>query len=204
MKSPIEFEVKVALRDPNDSSTLLDALHMRNSTVGTDVYFDTNAHDLFLRGIFLRLRDQQLLEIKYNPNLKDFAHLSCEEHAFSWPLSPTGSKSIVEFLSACLPPIKSVHTKDPLTAFALNQFVSITKHRTVYTGEGLEISLDSIENLGTFLEIEAKGEDGIQRVQQFCEQRGLVNLPIGYVELWLRKHDFSLYRKGRYVLAEDK
>ena len=201
---PIEFEVKVALPTLSDSSSLLAGLHLKNTTVGTDIYFDTSAHDLFLRGIFLRLRDQHLLEIKYNPDLKDVAHLSCQEHAFPWPLTIIANETIFEFLSACLGPIQSAHQKDPFVAFGLNQFVSITKHRTIYTGEGLEISLDVIENLGTFLEIEAKGADGIRRVQHFCKERGLVNLPIGYVELWLRKHAFPLYLNGRYVLPEDR
>jgi adenylate cyclase class IV len=199
-----EFEIKVELHAPDDAAELLRSLRLVKSEFVTDVYFDTVKRELFKRGVFLRLRNCSTLEVKFNPDIGDASHLSCQEHRYTLPLSACDKQGITEFLEAHIDCRHGPFESDPFALFQLEEFVRIVKERTVYCGGETEVSLDRIPGLGDFLEVEARGPTGRQSAVEFCAKNGLRNLPLGYVELWLRKHDFSTYRTGRYVLPEDR
>ena len=87
---------------------------------------------------------------------------------------------------------------------SLAPFVVIEKTRQIYKGQGVEISLDKIENLGDFIEIEVKEKSRIDYFRSWAADHGLVHIPTGYVELYLRQTDFDTYILGPYILPEDK
>lgn len=202
-KSFSEFEIKVALGTLESANDLLQSLRCSGTQSDEDVYFDTISRQLFQKGCFLRLRNSKVFEIKYNADATNLSHLICEEHKFSWPLSTSSKKSIGRFLNTLLNSGESVLEKDLFAIFQLSEFIRIAKHRTIYHGDGIEVSLDRVNGLGLFLEVEARGRNGIEKATAFCSSRGLKNLPLGYVELWLRKYDFSAYRTGKYLLEGD-
>jgi len=65
------------------------------------------------------------------------------------------------------------------------------------------ICLDEVDELGSFVEIEATDPQLAPQVMQQCHSLGLTNLEVGYVELFLRAKDFPLYKQGRYILSSD-
>ena len=202
--SSLEFEIKVELCATHDVAQLLQSMHLVKRETVTDVYFDTVPRQLFTQGVFIRLRNSKLLEIKHNSDATDLAHLSCQDYKFAWPLKDAGRKAIARFLDPHLGHRSNKSTNDVFADFQLMEFVSLVKDRTIYSGPGVEVSLDRISGLGVFLEIEAKGPTGIQNAKRLSTEQGFQNVPIGYVELWLRKNDFATYRRGKYVLAKDK
>jgi predicted adenylyl cyclase CyaB len=202
--SSVEFEIKAPLPSPGDADDLIRPLCFLKKIASTDVYFDTTQRQLFAHGVFLRVRDGQVFEIKYNPNLADLSHVSCNEHKFSWPIANEEQDSIVAFLKQFISPVNAERTADVLHDYGLKHFVEIAKERVIYIAPELEVSVDRIEGLGAFLEVEAKSESGKALVEDFCAKHHLENMPLGYVELWLRKNAFETYLKGRYILDIDK
>jgi len=199
-----EFEIKAALQSVDVANDLLRVLKFSHDSSSTDIYYDTVCRDLFIRGVFLRLRDSSVFEIKYNPDTADVSHVSCEERKYAWPIGYEQQLAIANFLRGHITLRQTTPELDPFQMFGLQEFVKIEKHRAVYLGDDIEVSIDRIDNLGSFLEVEAKSPNGRNRVLEFCTSHGLANLPLGYVELWLRKNEYPTYLKGRYVLEEDK
>jgi len=159
---------------------------------------------LFENGIFVRIRNQTVFEIKYNADLNDFSHMSCEEYNFDWPLSTNNAELVAEFLSQFIPNMNALDPSDVMGSFGLQELVTIRKTRKTYAEEGLRVFIDDVEGLGTFVEIEAIEAGKFRAIAEFCETVGLHHIPTGYVELYLRQHKFDLYQRGRYLLPEDR
>lgn len=194
-----EFEIKAQLSDISIISPLLEQLSLAGEKEVEDIYYDTVDRTLFKNGIFVRIRDGSKFDIKYNPNLLDQRHVECQEYSYSFPLSQEHAQEIIAFLQ----PQVSIPLSYSAGVVGLVEFVPIIKHRKTYEGLGIEVAIDTVENLGTFLEIESKGETD-RSIFNLQKSLGLTHIPIGYVELYLRHHDFPLYQKGRYLLEEDK
>jgi hypothetical protein len=126
------------------------------------------------------------------------------ERRYDWPLAEDAFQVVAKFLSEHLHANNSRAQNDLCSHFGLEEFVHIEKQRSTYVGDGIEVCLDEVSGLGSFIEVEAVGSTGVAAATRFCSQKALTNLPLGYVELWLRKHDFQTYRCGRYLLAQDR
>lgn len=67
------------------------------------------------------------------------------------------------------------------------------------------VCVDHVEELGDFLEIEthcaveSETPRAIEQVQVFAAGQEARQVHIGYVELWLQKHQPHAYRQGKYL-----
>ncbi len=79
----------------------------------------------------------------------------------------------------------------------------IKKHRKKYANNNYELVIDNVEGLGDFFEIELKNGSK-KELLNFVKDNNIERLPLGYVELYLRKHDFDTYKTGRFLMNEDR
>lgn len=173
-----------------------------------DVYFDTVDKTLYKFGAFIRIRNGKIVEIKFNPNNNDFSHLESDETRFDLPLTSSSIFALKDFLGKFVDfeydAINQGDTESILQSLGLHKFVTISKRREIYSKPGVEFCIDSVENLGEFIEIESINQDLSKKYQEWISREGIKVIPVGYVELYLRKYDFSTYMTGRYLLDEDK
>lgn len=208
-----EFEIKCVLDTSEAEERVLRFLRNKGAerpVVLTlcDRYYDTPQRDLFRLGVFLRVRNDDLVAVKHNPISEDTGHVSCTEREFRLPLSRAAAETVRavvrSFLPYCAIDERSNEIKGVLSSFSLRPFVTLKKIRCLWRLEGVELCIDDVEDLGRFLEIEARGEAGQAAVAEVAHALSVDNIPVGYVELYLRKHEWSTYLRGRYVLAEDR
>ncbi len=215
----IEVEFKFQVLDENEVLEFLKKLEFVSEKRGMDVYLDTAEGNLFKKGIFVRIRDGESLDFKYN--LEQNWHEHCDEHSFILPLENiSGVNDNCKILGL-------VEVKKDLEEFKvknnLMESVVIDKKRKKFKDEEFEYCLDFIEGLGLFLEIEAEGTEKSEisgtaqggkegedleavkaRMKEKLKDLKLKIITTGYVELYWRKHNFDLYKQGRYLLEEDK
>lgn len=207
-KKNVEYELKAwAPSDERLKQLVADFSKEGKEKPQEDVYFDNTQRDLFQRGIFIRIRNNKILEIKFNPNLNDNSHLDCEETSFELPLNQSGISLLKNFFNQIGILDNGINQGDAkivLESFGLSVFVIIEKSREVYTKPGVEFCVDDVKNLGKFIEIEAIDRELSNNYQQWAKREEIKPIPVGYVELYLRKHDYSTYMKGRYLLEEDR
>lgn len=203
-----EYEIKSKISDELRAK-ICSEFPAPHSSEQIDEYFDTANADLFQKGVFIRNRENRHLDIKYNPNLLDSSHTFCDEYRFNYDLSKSDSQSILDFLQGVglqidVEPI-SGNIHEVLSSYGLSSFVTIKKERqNIPIGSGVECVIDDIDDLGSFIEIEVNTESNLPLLDAWIRKFELKNIPIGYVELWLRKNNMALYLKGRYLLSEDK
>ena len=86
----IEVELKFAL-PPHVRArleTYLGTAECARRLHNSDSYYDTPSLDLFSRAVFVRVRNRQRLEFKFNEQAAP-AHLFCTERAFSLAAGPS-------------------------------------------------------------------------------------------------------------------
>jgi adenylate cyclase class IV len=59
-----------------------------------DIYLDTKTAELYKKGIFIRIRNSDRLDFKYNLNDPENRHEHCEEHSFPLPLKMASVSAI--------------------------------------------------------------------------------------------------------------
>lgn len=205
----IEYELKAWAPPKEKLERLLsDFKNQGINKFQEDVYFDTIDKKLYKLGIFIRSRNGEIVEIKFNPNNEDSSHLDCEETRFELPLSQSGVSALKSFLDQFVTfdpdTIDQENIQTILQSLGLYKFVTISKRRKIYSKPGVEFCIDSVENLGEFIEIESIDQDLSKKYQDWANSEGIKIIPVGYVELYLRKHDFPTYITGRYILDEDR
>lgn len=88
--------------------------------------------------------------------------------------------------------------------------VTVDKMRSTYKIEDFIISVDRVNELGTFLEIEIMAFDLSNldalknQILEVLKELQLTPLKTGYAALQLKKQDFKQYVQGRFILEEDK
>jgi adenylate cyclase, class 2 len=177
-----------------------------------DSYYDTEAFDCLQQSVFVRIRDQSSLEIKYHEDF-DPLHTHSTEQAFPLPIKSLFLEEMNGLFVRFIPAWKKAENLDD--AFVRNglvEFVSIEKQRRQYTYEDIVFCLDTIQGLGKFLELETscREEQDVAfaeaRLRSVLTQFGLPSLStvnVGYVELWLRQHREDVYFLGKYLLEDD-
>lgn len=194
-----EYEIKSAIQ-PQQVARLVDGFEWKSTTEVSDQYFDTESRELFLAGVFVRLRNGRRLDIKYNANLTDISHSHCSDTGYDYPLDDVSLNEIQTFIGEFI----NADLTSNLLGSVLRPFVKITKLRKDYRATGLTISVDEVTGLGLFAEVEAESPKYVTAMNDLFRENALTNLPIGYVELYLRLHEYPLYIRGRYVLSSDK
>ena len=210
----IEIELRFEVLDKASLTFFSEDLEHLSTQRSIDEYYDTSPITLTKRGIYLRIRNQQTLDIKFNreclanPDLPLQAY--CEEHSFQLPLQETDLASFNQLMIELdLLPITAHNS----TLFMnKNNFIlhrTVDKMRASYKKGDYTITIDEVAHLGTFLEIEYMAEntnfvDMIkEEMMQHLMPLSLKPLKTGYDTLILRKQNFEEYLQSRFVLEED-
>lgn len=197
----IEKEIKAEIKNKSSVEKILKEVNFVKKTQVIDKYLDTKDKDLFKKGIFIRIRNSKL-DIKFNPNMLDESHTSCDEYSYNYPLEKNAHMTVIGFLNQFIDKANSEKI-NVFEAFKLIDFVTIDKERKIYENDIVEVSLDSVKSLGEFIEIEIKKDETVDYLLNLAKTYNLNHISVGYVELFLKKHDFDLYMQGRYILPED-
>jgi len=221
MAKNIEVELKFQLYHLEELETFVQNLKFICEKPVVDVYFDTEQGDLYKRGIFIRIRDNSTLDFKFNEgDMKKSGkpeeipnHLYCEEYSYPLPLRQEDMKSVNTVLRLLqLHEIQEASLDALCKSNGFAQSVIIEKKRRTYKdSRDFKIMIDSVKNLGEFLEIEkmisdtnTENADNIVReMKQSLEGLTLKPITTGYNELYWRKYNFDLYLQGLFLFEED-
>lgn len=214
----IEIELRYEILNP-------EALHVVENTCSfisekrvVDQYLDTPWIHLLKKGIYIRVRDSKKMDIKFNREclINPLLELqdSCEEYTFPLPLQNASIDSCNEILTFLeLQPLTSPDLELFKEHNQLFNHRVVDKIRKTYTTNGFTIMVDTVADLGSFLEIEVMAspsenvEAVAQRMREYILSLNALHLkPLktGYDSLILRKHKYSEYIQGRFILEEDK
>jgi adenylate cyclase, class 2 len=197
----IEIEVRSPLWPAvaDKLAPLLQTMQVREEKTSQDIYYDTRGFDLLQhpRHVFVRLREGRLLQFKFDED----AHLqtACIEREFL--LTDEVPEKAHALFQMFLPTWQPVLTWE--RAIADNHFVElarINKTRRVYVDGPLIVSIDHVEGLGRFVEIERNCEEGAdtqaarEHVHRILENIGGVPLKAGYFEMWLCRYNQQAYQ----------
>ncbi|HLZ60564.1 MAG TPA: CYTH domain-containing protein, partial [Ktedonosporobacter sp.] len=164
-------------------------------------YYDT-PHLRFLRhprSVFVRLREEQHLQLKFDEQEGDGEQMPCVERGFLIVDDhlPAIAGQLFRFF---LPGWQSASTwSQAIQCNELEVLASIEKMRTCYTDGTMLVSVDQVAGLGEFVEAEVECEEGTEtqealtHVQAFISDLGGTPLQAGYTELWLYKNNPQAY-----------
>jgi adenylate cyclase class IV len=154
MKENLEFEIKSEINPDNDklSKFILQLPTAVAKLSITDVYYDTQTSELYKKGIFIRVRNDNRFEIKCDTD-QLLTHTKTENFKFHTPLSTSDFKEISLFLRHHIVEISS-RTKSVFEAFGLIELVKIEKFRKEYSFNNLIISIDDVLGLGKLKEVQ--------------------------------------------------
>ena len=198
----IEVEVRTLL-SPDIAARLLPRLatmRLHEQKASQDVYYDTPHFDLLRHRqiVFVRIREGQLLQFKFDEDSEP--RIACIERAFPLQADSFPEKAQILF-QTFLPTWRPAITWEQ--AVMNNQLVElacIEKHRSVYVEGPLIVSIDHVERLGSFVEIERNCDEGTdtqeaeEHVHAFLQEIGGSPLNAGYFELWLYRHNPMAYQ----------
>lgn len=217
MSRSIEIELKFEVLDREGVLRFVKELKVIEQKRIVDLYLDTTEADLFKRGIFVRIRNGNKFDIKFNQEdidkgLNDsIEHTHCDEVSNPLPFPPAAIPSINETLKLLgLAPMSTPSLEDFKQRNNLLESITIDKQRTSYEASDFHIDVDTVKDLGEYLEIEKMTDEHDNRheiLRQMKEHlRGLKlkHVDVGYNELYWRKHNFDLYLQGKYLLLEDR
>lgn len=213
MTHNIEIEKRFQVLN-SDLSPILQHLDFLYKKKVIDEYLDTKDGSFFKRGIFIRIRNNKQLDIKFNPahlNIKKVKkHTTCHEYKFKIPFQESCFKHFNG-----LQELININKPNPLTLENfikqnhLCSLIKIDKIRRAYTNEKFIVALDEIFDIGTFIEFEAI--DGnrnesivLKEINNLVSNITLKEINTGSVEIALKKQNSKLYMQGKYLLDEDR
>jgi adenylate cyclase class IV len=216
MKS-IEIELRYEVPDPAVLQSFTEKMTFTKRRQDKDIYFDTDQADLLSHGIFIRIRNNTSLEIKFNRECINNPDLPlqpyCEEHVFALPIIETDVARFNDLVFSL--GLKKVSFQNNFfeqfkKQNNLIEHYCIDKKRTEYSYDIFTLAIDEVKELGTFLEIECMAHDTKEvasieaAMQKLVEPLKLKSLETGYGTLFLRKNKFEHYLKSRFMLPEDR
>jgi len=202
----IEVELKFAITSDSRArlETYLGTMGRARRLQNSDTYYDTPSFDLLGQAVFVRVRNRQRLEFKFNEQAAP-EHLYCTERAFPLASGPRQIAEMNTLFAGFLPRWRAADTiSEALHENGLIELARIENRRAEYRYGDLAVCVDHVEGLGDFLEIETQCEvesetrRAIEQVQAFAAGLEARQVHVGYVELWLQKHLPRAYRQGRY------
>ena len=174
-----------------------------------DIYYDTPAWDLLRRGVFVRVRNNQRIEFKFNEGLTP-EHGQVYERVFPLAADPAQAEKMHTLFASFLPAwTPGAFFAETIRQNGLVELVTIDNTRESFASEDFVLSIDHVEGLGNFLEIETHCEEGTgteqaqAQLQAFVSDLHVRHIKVGYVELWLYKYNPVAYVAGRYHLSEE-
>jgi adenylate cyclase, class 2 len=204
----IEIELKCALSPQllEKVRQKIQGMEFRGTVYNHDIYYDTPTWDLLRRAVFVRVRNSSTIEFKFNEAVSQ-DHGQANERVFPLQGSPTDVDRLNSLFTYFLPTwIPATSFEDAITKNDLIHLASIDNTREAYANEHIDLSIDHVKGLGDFLEVETQCEEGVDttqaqaRLQAFVADLPIQHIKVGYVELWLYKHNPEAYQAGRYHL----
>jgi adenylate cyclase class 2 len=184
----------------------IQGMQFRGTVYNHDIYYDTPTWDLLRRAVFVRVRNNQKIEFKFNEDASQ-EHQQALERIFPLQTSSFDLDRLNSLFAYFLPTwTPATSFEDALTKNNLIQLVSVNNTREVYANEHIDLSIDHVKGLGDFLEVETQCEENGDtteaqaRLQAFVADLHVQHIKVGYVELWLHKHNPEAYQVGRYHL----
>lgn len=179
-----------------------------------DEYVDTAEGEWYQRGIFIRIRNGGSLDIKFNPDHLDKTdatdHVACHEYNFREPFGEGEAEQLRILKNLIGLEIEGVDSfATLLERNQLESLMVIDKSRKTYGNEDFVAVIDNIQGLGIFLEIEYTGPEGrslesvLEEIDRLMKAVPATPLNSGSFEMILREQNYELYRKGKYLLADD-
>ncbi len=205
-----EVELKCEIRESELVEKFLSDGEVKNiESSQVDKYYDNKDFSFFKQGIFIRIRDNKKLDFKYS--FEDDKHEYCQENSFELPLRMEKSESFNKILKTLgLKPLDDVISLPSfLKLNNLMEVVVIDKARTLVSKDGLNFYIDDVKGLGKFIEIEGIPNQlsdikiMIANIKDIVKKLNLKKLSTGYVEIYLRKYNHTIYKQGKYLLEED-
>ena len=202
----VELKAGLSLEAERRLRGKVQAMEFQGIVPCWDVYYDTGGLDLLQNAVFVRVRDNSQLQFKFNESA-DPAHVQSLERVFRLVPDQAQAEEMNALFARFLPFWHAA--PDFETARVTNRLIElahIRNRREVYTGNGIHLSIDHVEGLGDFLEVEvqceerAEAEKAVAVLQAFLAELDVQPLSVGYVELWLRVHNPQAYQLGRYHL----
>lgn len=207
----IEVEFKYAIDPqvkPRLEAKLRDAQFDR-LVQNSDIYYDTLTYDLLQKAVFFRVRNQQTLQFKFNERAEK-AHIESTERTFSLSAQAEHIAAINTLFAHFLPTWQAgLSWEDALQKNRLVVLAHIENTRRQYIYDSVKLCVDTITNIGEFLEVEVECEEGTNTHHLQSHLRHIFGdvvaepLSVGYVELWLHQHNLQAYHKGVYRLPDD-
>ena len=171
-----------------------------------DRYYDTPRFDLLQQAVFVRVRNNQRLEFKFNEQ-GETAHRQSTERVFSLFPDPGTCEKMNALFTRFLPHwFASSNFSEAVTKNHLTELAYINNTRGVYLDGAMHLGIDHVEGLGDFLEVEMQCEEdadtseALALLHKFIADLDVEPIKVGYVELWLRLHNPQAYQLGKYRL----
>ena len=205
----IEVEMKLALTPDAlpRIEQLLAKTQLLRSMRNFDIYYDTPEYGLLRQAVFVRVRNNWSLEFKFNEQAS-VERMQIVERAFSLRPEPNKLHEMNTLFSRFIPCWQAVDSVEEAPGRnGLVPLARIENKRAQYVWDNLLLSVDRVQGLGNFLEIEMQCEEGSdtrraeEKVQRLAADFASRPIHIGYVELWLQKHNPRAYRYGKYQQA---
>lgn len=211
MNNPIEMEKKFRVLS-NDLDSFLKSKKFISSKRVVDEYLDTPEGRFYKNGIYIRVRNQKSLDIKFNPEHLGALNVTrstiCHEYNISLPFD-------ISSIQVFDPLEKMINLKCP-NSYTFENFsitnnlkpiVVLDKNRSTYEDEMFIIAVDEFSDFGTFIEFEAKdntipSDVFLNAVEQITQNLDLQEFNSGYIELRLREINPTLYLKGKYLIKD--
>ena len=211
----IEIELRYEIINPNQLASFLEPLKFVSKKQVIDIYLDTENADLIKKGVYVRIRDNKKIDIKFNRECLHNPDLElqpyCEEYTFTLPLKENELPQFNTVVSDIgLLPIEHANFDLFKQKNSLIEHRVVDKMRASYVQQQFTIVIDEVLHLGTFLEIELLANDSSKIDETKKEMESLLSglslkaLKTGYDSLILRKNNFGQYLRGRFILDEDK
>lgn len=201
----VEFELKFEVENFPDMSKykVLKEKHI------VDVYYDTNDYKLISTGNFLRNRNNSKIDFKLD--IGDMSHTFCNETSFNYAGFKSNNSIEQIFKSLKIPYNAKFNSfEEFIDANNLSKLAIIDKTRREFKINNMVVSLDEAKNIGKFIEVEIELPDDAEfNQEQLTKQMtGLLTntlklsnftkVNIGYVELYLKKHNIKAYNLGLF------
>jgi adenylate cyclase class 2 len=169
-----EVEVKFSISEPSrirEKLMKLGATYV-DTVDQVDIYYQHPCKNFADTDEALRLREN---------NSKSGKSI---ELTYKGPKRGGWAKDRVEIVSRV---VDSVEMQEILEMLGFKTVARLLKHREFYMIRGVEVSIDKVEGLGYFVEIEDKG-GGLEAIREIASQLGLGEpVPKTYLELYLEK-----------------
>jgi len=209
-----EFELKYSIPCIPDA---IGSLRKVSEKQTSDLYFDTDGYRLLKGGNFLRVRGDSIDFKLFKPD-DLLRHLSCVESGFKKPAFSCDNNALcklLESLGFCCS-FGSFDEFVKINELIVLAEISRTRHQ-YSVNENTSLSIDDVNDFGYFLEIEKifpdreiydpdKERNLLERYLSDNEilPEGSAFVPVGYVELYLKKYNYEAYKLGKHILPEDR